>query len=285
MFTNNRAETINPGKTDNRVIDASKELAELGSIKEGLKADIKEFEKKALHYKGLDEKIEKAEEEVERLTPLVVDLKDKLDELGRVKEELGIAKSNLIEVDNATKEIADGNTKLLEVKAVIEKEIDECKAKLSSAILAYDKQVKLAKDADAEWQLNADKKVSDLHKELEKIEKDIAIAKESAKELESVNAEWMKKNIEAENKYKSLEVGLEVITKQASEVIATADNYSFKIKTEADTYFATKKEELDNRDGDLSFKERQLNVREDFLRDVKSQLEDKLGKKIDNLVF
>lgn len=285
MFTNNRAETIIPGKTDNRVINASKELAELGSIKETLLAEIKRGEEKALAYKDIDEKVEKAEKEINRLSPLVVDLKSKLSQLDKAKEELGIAQATLIDVDSATKEISDGNTKLLEIKNAIESEISIKKAELQSANLLYEKKLEDNKRDFEKWEEGASNKVDEYNDKLLQIEKDVKFSEKVSMDLKKANFVLSEKKSELESKLKSLETEIEKADKEAMQLIANADDYSFKVKNEADEYAVKVKEELAKRDGELSEKESWLLDKEKTLRETKTELEKFYNRKINNVII
>ncbi len=285
MLTNNRAETIIAGKTDNRVINASKELAELGSIKEGLLAEIKRGEERALAYKDIDEKIEKAEKEINRLSPLVKGLELKLAQLEKAKEDLGVAQANLIEVDSATKFISDGNTKLLEIKVAIENEISTKQAELKSAVLAYNEKLKEAQAEFKAWESKASKKVDEYNNKLEQIEKDIKFSEKVSIDLKQVNLGLSEKVSESESKLESLKVLVTNKEKEALEMIANADDYSFNVKEKADKYYEEKKTELNNLAGELSEKESWIKDKETTLRETKVELEKFYGRKINNVII
>jgi hypothetical protein len=107
-------------------------------------------------------------------------------------------------------------------------------------------------------------KKSELEKEILKLKADISILADKRGIIENqynIDKELMEKQkLESLNYY--------------NDVIAQADNYKIGVESE-----------LIKREGVCSDQEKFLLVREEFLRNIKNQLEDKLGKKIDNLVI
>lgn len=285
MFNNNRSEAVAPRKGDDKVRDIKKELETLGSIKEKYIIDIENGKELSSKYKGLDKDVIKKEKELKIVSDKIAKAERELKVIETKSEDVKVSKEYEDSLNASVKKLKGVEEVLiLSIKDLKENKEKE-EADLKSAILGLKKdKEKIAKEL-ATFLSTTSKQIErfeDILFELDEQEKKVktSIAVEE-KELTKVEA----KKVKALSEFDSIEVSIK------------EENRSLEIiKKETDEYYDRKIEELnkvekektlkqDERDGELSDKEKFLKIREDFLRDVKSQLEDNLGRKIDNIKF
>lgn len=285
MFTNNRSETIAPVKGDDKVRDINKELAELGAIKAELESEIKEGKSLAAEYYGLDEKVAEKDIELQKLNIEIKEAKIKVEDVERLQEK----DAELREIiEKLQKEIGG----LLEDRVSISRDITDLnnskstkEAELNSAILALESKLYKANKEYNQFEKELEKMVNEhtnsLFDKKTELDKLISELSDAEKDLNSLNTKRAKLNSDLEG----LNIAIKETADKLTQETAKADAKYNERMAEFEEYKNAETLKIQERDGELSDKAKFLDVRENFLRDVKSQLEDKLGKKINNMNF
>lgn len=285
MINNNRSESVAPVKGSEKVTDIRKELEELGSIKESLLSEISENKKLASDYVGIELKVEekyqelkKVSEDVLHLNNTKVDLTNENKKLSHQKEEYDKVLSELSTIiklrDNHKVSFENDKKKSDEILSHCNEAIKDAKEMLDSIEgeikdLSEKRKVIQSYIKEEDETLINFKNQNSLERQHAKVlEKDIEAGKNLLKQL---NTEYL--NTKENNQT------------EAEKILSNAKQEAEKIMNDASDYKDKVDKAITEREGEVSNKEKFLKVREDFLKDIKSQLEDKLGKKIDNLVF
>ncbi|NTU69240.1 hypothetical protein HGB13_00200 [bacterium] len=285
MFHNNRSESIAPAKGSEKVGEVKKELEVLGEVKSQYEASIENSKKLASDYEGLEAKVLDKKAELEFVSSQVDKISNLLDVSNKEIKELETKKENynavLSELESIIK-LRDQNKKsfesekdsynkeiegLVKEQLKIREGINYTSIELTSLTENRKKLQGYIQEEDAtlsSLKLKSEK----ASKELSEINKDIEFGKNKLKELS--------------DKFASEK---EIKTKELETLISTKKEEAEKIMSDASDYSEGLNKTLVAREGEVSNKEKFLLVRENFLRDVKTQLEDKLGKKIDIINF
>lgn len=285
MFTNNRSETIAPQKGVEKLIDINKELAELGAIKANLEVEIKEGQSLAAEYHGLDEKVAEKDVELQKLNNEIKKAKIKVEDVASLKQKD-------IELRKIIEKLQNEIGSLLADRVSISKDITTLnnnkstkEAELQSVVLGLNEKLSKLKNEFIAFEKKAIAKVDEYDGELSvknlELNKLATKVIDREKELKSLTFNCAKLSFDI----KSLNISREEATSKLVTETERANTKYDERMVEFEVYKNAETFKLDKRDGKLSDKARFLDVRENFLRSVKEQLEDKLGKKIDNLVF
>lgn len=259
------------------------ELAELGSIKENILSDIRLLEERALYYKDIDEKIEKAEKDLKELEESITDATQRQNVYDVLNAKIDESKEFQATISFQNKELLEKfDTLSAEIK-VKEELLNRVQADLKSATLAYNKAVE-----------KYDEEIEAINNDLEdrkQYQKEyIANAKKELQDWNKLIMEEDEKFVNIGVKISKLEIQLKSLEMELAEKEALAiktmneaNEYSGRVRAEADAYFADKKLELELVSGELSQKEAWLNEKEQKLLDLKVKMEAFHGKKIDSI--
>lgn len=285
MNRNNRSESVAPVKGDDRVREVKQELATLGEIKTQYEDEIKKGKKLASDYFDLDEKVEKKKAELSSVSFDLSEIIRSAEKLKSIEKQIDERKVEIEEIDldamdKSRYEIARRDkinidiTNLSNKQEKLEKEINKLEDKKD--------------DVDDEYHTMKERYDSGI----ETLDDEVFTRKEHIAELEDEIEELDKEVSELTNSRGSLTLkvdGLEMAIKDEEKSLVkvkeeTSNHMSKKIY-EFDGYKVGVEDKLKIREGACSDKEKFLNIREELLRSVKEQLEDKLGKKINNIDF
>lgn len=282
---NNRSEHVAPAKGAERLVDVSKELAELGSIKEGLVSEIARLQKLAEDYKGIDEKVVIKEKELQELNISVKDLANIKSEFEKISEDLAYAKKELSEANTLTQGILKGNAELWETKKKIDDKIKEKESELQSVITNNKNKLSKSKDEFADFENRAIKKVDEYDSKLQELEKKqnsyIAQIEDLKKGLTEITTELVAKTLELEMSVLQIENNKTT----SKEIIDSATLKAEKIIEEAVSVAKKTSDEMVSKQGELSEKTSWLLEKEKTLRETKLELERFYGRKINNVII
>ena len=280
---NNRSENVAPQKGSDKLIDISKELSVLGKEKERLLGIVKENKD--------------AEDKLTSLKNEVVSVGEEVRNLNYVKEELLSAKEEINKLNSNQESLRKEYGKELDV---FEDDLTKVRQRL------VDDEIKLA-NVKKELSENTnslmliDSTIVDSKKELEKINAEIETQQDNLEKIktfsdneESLLLESIIKTrevlttlkteiLELSNKKISTEKECANLIDMAEQQTLKANEYSKKMREETDDYCEKKNNELIKREGECSDHESLFKIREDLLRDIKIQLEEKIGKRITNI--
>ncbi|HNU95498.1 MAG TPA: hypothetical protein PKK32_00830 [Candidatus Paceibacterota bacterium] len=285
MFNNNRSEAIAPTKADDKVRDIKEELANLGSIKEDLVAEIALKEKLASDYKDIDKKVEEAEAELKRLNQEIAKANHLKSDLEIVENKLNETKEFNDTISFQTKELLAKHDKLSADIKILEDSYTHNKVEFDSALLAYKKEIAKYEKSLADITEKTKKAFEEHGVIVTKYKEEINELVKTVNQLEQVKDGWDKKIVEANSKLQSLEKEIKTADNKAMELISNAELYCERIKKDADELVAKKKQELIDREGILSERESWLNEKEQILKETKLELEKFYGRKINNVII
>lgn len=283
MINNNRSESVAPAKGSEKVSDIRKELEELGSIKESLLSQISEGKKLASELSGLEKEVEEKKDElnsvsktIDKLNNIVVALRSENDKLEKQKEEYHKILDDIATIKN----IRDNHQASLDRDS---KELNEKIDVLTQTI--YKKEQSLIKlSEDERLAIN---KLEDVNTKCQ-AELDILNDLKDQNSLERQHAKVLENDIDgAKNTLNKLKEDANYIiisaNKQAEKIVLDANDNAENIISKSLKEKEERELELIKREGEVSDKESLLKIREDLLRDIKVQLEEKLGKRITNI--
>lgn len=282
---NNRTEHVAPSKSAEKFLEVRKELAELGAIKAGLLTEIDRLQKLAEEYYNVDKNIE-----------------EKTAELSDLNSKVFLYNSQILEQNKKLEELSSLDSKIIDAR----KTIDELSLIVSKERESLDNEIykhsifssNITKEIESisNDRMEAINDLGVVSAKLVQVNNDLEnvsllnnnIKKEYEKNLQENNSiltkieQGQKKLEEIKQEISSIKKEKEVI---ANKIIEQATDDAQEILKEANALIEKRNSELVLKSGELSDKARFLQIREDLLKDVKSQLEEKLGKRIDNLVF
>jgi len=282
---NNRTEIIIPSKIDVNLSKKRKELEELGAIKESLLSEIKELQ-------GIRSKISVGNDELDELNVKIKDVNKQLLMLNTEKETLSknikILEGTINELNEAKNQLTRINNDITEKTLIIksmDNDIASKKEIIENNIKTINEQEKIIRENEETNEKNIldSKNLLKLLKE-EYNTKRVAIDKELAVAERTLN-DTMSKISAISIEEKLLQIEIDNHKKEALEIIANAKLEAENIINNATEQIEKINNQLVIRDGELSVKEKFLQERTNLLKDVKSQLEIKLGKTIDIMEF
>lgn len=285
MLRGNRSENIAPTKAATESSKTRKELAELGQIRKQLVDEIDNLTKQRDALEDVSALVELKEVELSALE----------EKIGKINVDIAAQEKHLASRNLLLEDIESLKTdkKLLltivdELTAEVASLSDEKKAKedeLSKTISHLIQDVKLNQDALEAIKVSNVSVINGHNDSVKLLEE---VIKEKQQTLSEINKEIKEQNTTLDtviNMVESAKIKLATTEEQREYTINSSDQYLEEMKKKGDEYYNSRVAEMEAREGACSDKERFLEIREQFLRDIKSQLEDKLGRKIDNIEF